>query len=220
MIAKFNVCVREYRTQCLRHVTIGLIDSSYGYLCNEGYNSESDSVQNSAFMESAECLMELDRKSTVKQCHDETLLEIETANVEANIAMEVKLDRMCRALNFFSGCVKAPIKQECGLSAWRVIYRVLKDTTHTLMPGCQFTGSSTKLVANDTIATSHAHSTTYLTTTTTTSMVVFKELSSTLSIPSNPYKVVNRQIISEEFLQLNTSHRLVIGLAFLIVMLC
>ncbi|VDM63489.1 unnamed protein product [Angiostrongylus costaricensis] len=191
-------------------------------------------------MESAECLMELDRKSTVKQCHDETLLEIETANVEANIAMEVKLDRMCsnacygsitysllvkyntlfRALNFFSGCVKAPIKQECGLSAWRVIYRVLKDTTHTLMPGCQFTGSSTKLVANDTIATSYAHSTTYLTTTTTTSMVVFKELSSTLSIPSNPYKVVNRQIISEEFLQLNTSHRLVIGLAFLIVMLC
>ncbi|KAJ1345852.1 hypothetical protein KIN20_000475 [Parelaphostrongylus tenuis] len=38
LIAKFNVCVREYRTQCLRHVTISLIDSSYGYLCNEGYN--------------------------------------------------------------------------------------------------------------------------------------------------------------------------------------
>uniref|UniRef100_A0A0K0DBX3 DUF19 domain-containing protein n=1 Tax=Angiostrongylus cantonensis TaxID=6313 RepID=A0A0K0DBX3_ANGCA len=211
LIAKFNVCVREYRTQCLRHVTISLIDSSYGYLCNEGYNT---------FMESAECLMELDRKSTVKQCHDETLLEIETANVETNIPMEVKLDRMCRALNFFSGCVKAPIKQECGLSAWRVIYRVLKDTTHTLMPGCQFTGSSTKLVPNDTIATTHIHTTTHLTTTTTTSMVVFKELSSTLSVPSNPHKGINRKIISEEPLQLNTGHRLVIGLIFLIVMLC
>ncbi|VDO11088.1 unnamed protein product [Haemonchus placei] len=27
--------------QCLRHVTISIIDSSYGYLCNEGYNSKS-----------------------------------------------------------------------------------------------------------------------------------------------------------------------------------
>ncbi|RCN48172.1 hypothetical protein ANCCAN_05717 [Ancylostoma caninum] len=86
LIAKFNVCVREFRAQCVRHVTISLIDSSYGYLCNEGYNT---------FMESAECLMELDRKPAVKRCHDETLVEIETANTETGIAMAAKLDRMC-----------------------------------------------------------------------------------------------------------------------------
>ena len=48
-----------------------------------------------AFMESAECLMELDRKPAVKRCHDETLVEIETANMETGIAMAAKLDRMC-----------------------------------------------------------------------------------------------------------------------------
>ncbi|VDL61850.1 unnamed protein product [Nippostrongylus brasiliensis] len=44
LIAKFNVCVREYRMQCLRHVTISIIDSSYGYLCNEGYNILKDTT--------------------------------------------------------------------------------------------------------------------------------------------------------------------------------
>ncbi|PAV79648.1 hypothetical protein WR25_08717 isoform B [Diploscapter pachys] len=136
LIAKFNVCIREYRSKCSRHVTVALIDSSYGYLCNEGYNT---------FMESAECLMDLDRKPSVKKCHDETLREIESANAETGIAMAAKLDRMCGALNFFSGCVRSPIKDECGFSAWQVIYRVLRDTTNTLMPACQFTGSSSKL---------------------------------------------------------------------------
>ncbi|KAJ1345851.1 hypothetical protein KIN20_000474 [Parelaphostrongylus tenuis] len=178
-------------------------------------------VDIAAFMESAECLMELDRKATVKKCHDETLLEIETANAEANIAMEIKLHRMCGALNFFAGCVKAPIKQECGLSAWRVIYRVLKDTTHTLMPGCQFTGSSTKLIPNETIITSHVyHTTTHLPTTTTTFVDVLEEFKSTLSMPSNPSKGMNKNLISEELSQLNTGHRSNFALVFLIVMLC
>lgn len=138
LIAKFNSCVRDYRSTCPRHVTISLIDSSYGYLCNEGYNT---------FMESAECLMELDRKPSVKRCHDETLKEIESANTESGVSMPAKVDRMCGALNFFSGCVRSPIKQDCGFSAWQVIYRVLKDTTNTLMPACQFTGTSQKLAA-------------------------------------------------------------------------
>lgn len=138
LIAKFNSCVRDYRSTCPRHVTISLIDSSYGYLCNEGYNT---------FMESAECLMELDRKPSVKRCHDETLKEIESANTESGVSMPAKVDRMCGALNFFSGCVRSPIKQDCGFSAWQVIYRVLKDTTNTLMPACQFTGTSQKLSA-------------------------------------------------------------------------
>ncbi|EFP01210.1 hypothetical protein CRE_24460 [Caenorhabditis remanei] len=154
LIAKFNSCVRDYRSTCPRHVTISLIDSSYGYLCNEGYNT---------FMESAECLMELDRKPSVKRCHDETLKEIESANTESGVSMPAKVDRMCGALNFFSGCVRSPIKQDCGFSAWQVsfylsvcpsrcpdfqvIYRVLKDTTNTLMPACQFTGTSQKLIS-------------------------------------------------------------------------
>ncbi|CAD6185876.1 unnamed protein product [Caenorhabditis auriculariae] len=138
LIAKFNGCVKEHRRTCEKHVTIALIDSSYGYLCNDGYNT---------FMESAECLMELDRKPTVKRCHDETLKEIETANTDTGVIMEAKLDRMCEALNFFSGCVRSPIKQQCGLSAWQVIYQVLKDTTNTLMPACQFTGTSAKLTS-------------------------------------------------------------------------
>uniref|UniRef100_A0A1I7U3U2 RING-CH-type domain-containing protein n=1 Tax=Caenorhabditis tropicalis TaxID=1561998 RepID=A0A1I7U3U2_9PELO len=138
LIAKFNSCVRDYRSTCPRHVTISLIDSSYGYLCNEGYNT---------FMESAECLMELDRKPSVKRCHDETLKEIESANTESGVSMPAKVDRMCGALNFFSGCVRSPIKQDCGFSAWQVIYRVLKDTTNTLMPACQFTGTSQKLAS-------------------------------------------------------------------------
>ncbi|CAI2348867.1 unnamed protein product [Caenorhabditis sp. 36 PRJEB53466] len=138
LIAKFNSCVRDHRSTCPRHVTISLIDSSYGYLCNEGYNT---------FMESAECLMELDRKPSVKRCHDETLREIESANTESGVSMPAKVDRMCGALNFFSGCVRSPIKQDCGFSAWQVIYRVLKDTTNTLMPACQFTGTSQKLAS-------------------------------------------------------------------------
>lgn len=31
-----------------------------------------------------------------------------------------------------------PIQRYCGSGAWQVIFRVLKDTTQTLMPGCHF----------------------------------------------------------------------------------
>ncbi|KAK6056381.1 hypothetical protein COOONC_06114 [Cooperia oncophora] len=77
---------------------------------NPSLNSAGYALHGDAFMESAECLMELDRKPEVKKCHDETLVEIETANTETGIAMADKLDRMCGALNFFAGCVKSPIQ--------------------------------------------------------------------------------------------------------------
>uniref|UniRef100_A0A915BKS5 Uncharacterized protein n=1 Tax=Parascaris univalens TaxID=6257 RepID=A0A915BKS5_PARUN len=86
--------------------------------------------------------MELDQQPSVKYCHDETLADIERANHEFGITMPLKLDRM--ALNFFSGCVRLPIRHNCGVSAWSVIFRVLRDTTNTLMPGCQFTGQSSR----------------------------------------------------------------------------
>lgn len=46
-------------------------------------------------MASAECLMELDQKPSVKSCHDKTLMNIEKANSENGISMPIKLDRMC-----------------------------------------------------------------------------------------------------------------------------
>ncbi|KAF8357523.1 hypothetical protein PRIPAC_92518, partial [Pristionchus pacificus] len=133
LVNKFNDCVKELRRTCPRHVTIGLIDSSYGYLCHDGYHT---------FLDSAECLMELDRKPEVKTCHDQTLKDIERANGNSEMGLNEKVDKMCSALNFFSGCVKHPIRNECGVAAWQVIHRVLKDTTKTLMPGCVF-GRST-----------------------------------------------------------------------------
>ncbi|CAL2037671.1 unnamed protein product [Caenorhabditis brenneri] len=177
LIAKFNSCVRDYRSTCPRHVTISLIDSSYGYLCNEGYNT---------FMESAECLMELDRKPSVKRCHDETLKEIESANTESGVSMPAKVDRMCGALNFFSGCVRSPIKQDCGFSAWQVIYRVLKDTTNTLMPACQFTGTSQKLSAfqkeNNITSSTYPPSTTVIPSSTTVPRTTVTPLRTTTRI--------------------------------------
>lgn len=44
--------------------------------------------------------------------------------------------------------MRHPIRHNCGLEAWQVIFRVLKDTTKTLMPACQFTGTSTKIAHN------------------------------------------------------------------------
>lgn len=220
LIAKFNVCVREYRMQCLRHVTISIIDSSYGYLCNEGYNT---------FMESAECLMELDRKPEVKRCHDETLLEIETANVETGIAMTEKLDRMCGALNFFAGCVKSPIKHECGSSAWQVIYRVLKDTTNTLMPGCQFTGTSAKLLTTQvhdvpspsTVTSQAPPITTTTSSTSTTSVMVVDEFRQQMASEraSSSRKGMKKNIVSEELSQLNAASRAITFLLLFIVMI-
>uniref|UniRef100_A0A7E4W0T6 DUF19 domain-containing protein n=1 Tax=Panagrellus redivivus TaxID=6233 RepID=A0A7E4W0T6_PANRE len=136
LIGDFNTCVEPHREKCPKHITINLIEASYGYLCNAGYET---------FMNSAECLMELDQRPSVKHCHDETLRDIEKANGEQGITMPAKLDRMCEALNFFSGCVRHPIRHNCGLEAWQVIFRVLKDTTKTLMPACQFTGTSPKI---------------------------------------------------------------------------
>lgn len=194
LIAKFNSCVRDQRSTCPRHVTISLIDSSYGYLCNEGYNT---------FMESAECLMELDRKPAVKKCHDETLKEIESANSEGGIAMGAKLDRMCGALNFFSGCVRAPIKQECGFSAWKVIYRVLKDTTNTLMPACQFTGTSQKLSQ---MQESEEDTTTTTSPTTTTTSSVMKMVMTLIETTTSPtLKKTMRKASELKDLSLNSS---------------
>ncbi|KAI6188677.1 hypothetical protein M3Y98_00379900 [Aphelenchoides besseyi] len=130
------------RERCPKHITINLIEASYGYLCNEGYET---------FMASAECLMELDQQPSVKHCHDETLKDIEDANIESALRMESKLTRMCGALNYFSACVRQHIWQQCGVDSWHVIFRVLKDTTKTLMPTCVFNGQSSKLDAEQRI---------------------------------------------------------------------
>ncbi|CAI5444637.1 unnamed protein product [Caenorhabditis angaria] len=175
-IARFNSCIRDHRSTCPRHVTISLIDASYGYLCNEGYNT---------FIESAECLMELDRQPSVKACHDETLKEIEMANTENGIDMSAKVDRMCGALNFFSGCVRNPIKTNCGFKAWQIIYRVLKDTTNTLMPACQFTGTSQKLA----LFQKQQESTTFSILSTTTT----KMLTSTSTLPTTTTTVIAKK---------------------------
>uniref|UniRef100_A0A914VNR3 Uncharacterized protein n=1 Tax=Plectus sambesii TaxID=2011161 RepID=A0A914VNR3_9BILA len=133
LIRRFDTCVKESRRECPRHITISLIDASYGFLCNDGYE---------IFMESADCLMELDQRPTVKACHDRTLREIQNANDQAGMRLPEKMNRMCESLNYFAGCVRQPIRQMCGIEAWMVIFRVLRDTTHTLMPGCVFTSNS------------------------------------------------------------------------------
>ncbi|VDO66166.1 unnamed protein product [Haemonchus placei] len=166
-----------------------------------------------AFMESAECLMELDRKPEVKKCHDETLVEIETANSETGIAMAEKLDRMCGALNFFAGCVKSPIKHECGSSAWQVIYRVLKDTTNTLMPGCHFTGASTRLLSSEvegkappSTVTQPILTTTEPTSTTTTTVSPVKDYARfpNEEAVAQSRKGLSKNIVSEELAQINS----------------
>uniref|UniRef100_A0A914HBW7 Uncharacterized protein n=1 Tax=Globodera rostochiensis TaxID=31243 RepID=A0A914HBW7_GLORO len=129
LINDFELCVDGYRQKCRRHITISLIEASYGFLCNEGFDT---------FMASAECLMDLDQRPNVKQCHDRTLKSIEEANNDEGGTVATKLNKMCSALNYFSNCVRTPIRQSCGIDAWRVIFRVLKDTTRTLMPQCQF----------------------------------------------------------------------------------
>ncbi|KAL7070387.1 hypothetical protein ACQ4LE_010301, partial [Meloidogyne hapla] len=129
LIRHFERCVSGYRTKCRRHITVSLIEASYGFLCNEGYET---------FVGSAECLMELDQQPNVKGCHDRTLLEIEDANNEKNGTVLTRLERMCNALNYFSECVRPPIRQSCGNEAWNVIFRVLKDTSRILMPMCNF----------------------------------------------------------------------------------
>ncbi|EJW77370.1 hypothetical protein WUBG_11720 [Wuchereria bancrofti] len=93
-------------------------------------------------MGSAECLIELDRQPTVKQCHEITLKHIESANVELSTATLTRFDKMCQALNYFASCVERPISYGCGAEAWTMIFRVLRDTTNTLLPKCQFTGHS------------------------------------------------------------------------------
>ncbi|KAL4003821.1 hypothetical protein ACH3XW_9195 [Acanthocheilonema viteae] len=133
LVGNFNECVYKLRQQCPEHITISLIDASYGFLCNEGYET---------FMASAECLVELDRQPTVKQCHEITLKHIETANYQLNTATLIRFDKMCQALNYFASCVERPIAYGCGAEAWTMIFRVLRDTTNALLPRCQFTGHS------------------------------------------------------------------------------
>ncbi|VDN25296.1 unnamed protein product [Gongylonema pulchrum] len=95
-----------------------------------------------AFMASAECLVEMDQQPEVKQCHEVTLKQIEEANRASGITVPSRFDKMCTALNYFSSCVERPIERNCGAAAWSAIFRVLGDTTNTLLPGCRFTGHS------------------------------------------------------------------------------
>lgn len=124
-----------------------------------------------------------------------------------------------------------PIKQECGSSAWQVIYRVLKDTTNTLMPGCQFTGTSARLLPVD--AEEHqtlpVTSTVATTTTaqtpppTTTLLVVVEEFaypSEVFAVSSNSRKGMKKNVVSQELSQLNASSRVTVCLLLFIVMLC
>lgn len=46
-------------------------------------------------MSSAECLMDLDQKDSVKQCHNETIRNIENANNQNNLSTQLKLEKIC-----------------------------------------------------------------------------------------------------------------------------
>ncbi|KAI6220101.1 hypothetical protein M3Y99_01621900 [Aphelenchoides fujianensis] len=131
LIRSFELCVDAYRDRCPKHITISLIEASYGYLCNEGYET---------FMASAECLMELDQQPAVKHCHDETLKDIEGANVESTMRMEAKMSRMCGRAQLLLRLCSA--SHSATVRSGRVAH-----TTRTLMPTCVFNGESAKLDA-------------------------------------------------------------------------
>jgi hypothetical protein len=46
-------------------------------------------------MDSADCLMELDQRPAVKECHDRTLKEIQSANDQVGMRLPEKMNRMC-----------------------------------------------------------------------------------------------------------------------------
>ena len=129
LIKRFDDCVQNSRRLCPKHITLSLIDASYGYLCNEGY---------AIFMANANCLMKLDQEAQVRECHDSTLTVIRASSEEASLSLSAKMSRMCSSLNYFARCVRQPVQTTCGSEAWGVIVRVLKDTTKTLMPSCAF----------------------------------------------------------------------------------
>jgi len=127
LINAFDRCVAEPKERCPQHITLNLIDASYGYLCNEGYKT---------FMQNADCLMRLDQEVRIRRCHDSTMQTIRDVNSRPNVELERKLNDMCKSLNYFTRCVEQPVLTECGESAWGVILRVLRDTTQTLIPTC------------------------------------------------------------------------------------
>lgn len=47
-------------------------------------------------MSSAECLMELDQKTSVKRCHNKTMQNIEDANKDKNLSTQSKLEKICK----------------------------------------------------------------------------------------------------------------------------
>lgn len=119
-----------------------------------------------------------------------------------------------RALNFFSGCVRSPIRRECGSSAWQVIYRVLKDTTNTLMPACQFTGTSVKLSLTTEQPKEDEDSTneeedkspsSEIQETSTTEEVLSTTTTTTQQTPA-PRKPMRKNIINSELVQMNSSN--------------
>jgi len=128
-ISSFSECVQKAKRQCPNHITVMLINASYGYLCRDGYD---------VFLKSADCLMKLDQEESVRFCHDRTMNAIKNSSNDAKSTMPQKLVRMCESLNYFASCVEQPVLRECGMPAWGVIARVLHDTTKTLMPSCKF----------------------------------------------------------------------------------
>jgi hypothetical protein len=68
----------------------------------------------------------------------------------------------------FAACVRDPIRRVCGTKAWTVTFRVLHDTTRTLIPDCIFTGSLPKMTHPTTNAKTTTLSSTIDETTTTT----------------------------------------------------
>lgn len=46
-------------------------------------------------MSSAECLMDLDQKTSVKRCHNETIRDIEIANNQIDLSTQTKLGKIC-----------------------------------------------------------------------------------------------------------------------------
>uniref|UniRef100_A0AC34QII3 DUF19 domain-containing protein n=1 Tax=Panagrolaimus sp. JU765 TaxID=591449 RepID=A0AC34QII3_9BILA len=128
LFSEYETCVGPHVSDCPKDLSITLLNSTYGYICKDGYDT---------YLENAECFYSVETIPSVKKCKKTLISETVDLALDFSVSPQDKMDQTCSNINKYIDCTRSPIKEQCGLKAWSLIHKVIKDVLNGLMPTCE-----------------------------------------------------------------------------------
>uniref|UniRef100_A0AC34QIK7 DUF19 domain-containing protein n=1 Tax=Panagrolaimus sp. JU765 TaxID=591449 RepID=A0AC34QIK7_9BILA len=128
LFGEFENCSKPYMEDCSSDMSVVVYKSMYGYICNEGYD---------IYLRNGECFYETEKSPIVKKCKETFLEKTHKLKSDPSLFKQEKIDQTCSNMNEFLSCAHTSMEEQCGLEAWKLVHKMVKDLFEGLMHNCR-----------------------------------------------------------------------------------